>query len=71
MEHTQENIERIADKIIDGLELEDLIQWVKDDLCNVMLEKEIFDLNVESLCCCPSVACPIHGLPPGSSSGGW
>ena len=29
MEHTQENIERIADKIIDGLELEDLIVWFK------------------------------------------
>ncbi len=22
-------------------------------------------------CCCPSVACPVHGLPPGSACGGW
>lgn len=22
-------------------------------------------------CGCPSVACPVHGLPPGSASGGW
>lgn len=22
-------------------------------------------------CCCPGVACPIHGLPAGSASGGW
>lgn len=23
------------------------------------------------LCTCPGVACQLHGLPPGSSSGGW
>lgn len=23
------------------------------------------------VCCCPSVACPVHGLPPGSACGGW
>jgi hypothetical protein len=23
------------------------------------------------VCSCPSVACDIHGLPPGSASGGW
>jgi len=22
-------------------------------------------------CCCPGVACPVHGLSPGSASGGW
>lgn len=22
-------------------------------------------------CCCPSVACPVHGLPPGGACGGW
>jgi phosphoglycerate-specific signal transduction histidine kinase len=23
------------------------------------------------VCCCPSVACPVHGLSPGSACGGW
>lgn len=28
-------------------------------------------LGREAHCCCPGVACPVHGLPPGSASGGW
>jgi hypothetical protein len=32
--------------------------------------EHISNLKIEE-CICPSVACPVHGLPPGSSSGGW
>ena len=32
--------------------------------------EHISGLEIES-CCCPSVACPVHGLPSGSASGGW
>ena len=28
-------------------------------------------IRLAKSCCCPSVACPLHGLPDGSSSGGW
>lgn len=34
--------------------------------------KHIIALGVQKdECTCPSVACSVHGLPPGSASGGW
>ncbi len=50
MEHTAENIEQVARDIVDGMDLESLVDFAVEDLYSVMLEdREIFDANVESL----------------------
>lgn len=41
-----------------------------DEACPGITEGEATGTG-EAICCCPSVACPVHGLPPGSASGGW
>ena len=50
MEYTPDNCENVARQIAESMELEDLIQYVVDDLYAVMLDsQECFDVNVESL----------------------
>lgn len=50
MKHTQENCEKVAIEIAESMELEDLIQFMVDDLYAGMIDdKELFDLNVEGL----------------------
>ncbi len=39
--------------------------------CHPSLEAQITTAQEKAVCCCPSVACPVHGLPAGSASGGW
>ena len=50
MEYTQENIEKVAQKIVDDMDLDDLMSYVYDDLCAIMdKDEELFHINVESL----------------------
>ena len=50
MEHTQENIDKVAQKIVDDMDLDDLMSYVHDDLCAIMnKDEELFHINVESL----------------------
>jgi hypothetical protein len=49
MEHHYDNIMAVATKMVEQMTREELEQYVFEDLCEVMDEKEIFDLNVESL----------------------
>lgn len=50
IEYTQENIEKIAAEIVDAMELDDLCQYVYDDLVALMENcRDTFELNVESL----------------------
>lgn len=50
MEYNTENIEKVAAEIVDSMELDDLCQYVYDDLVALMDHcKETFQLNVESL----------------------
>ena len=50
MEYTTENIEKVADEIVNAMELDDLCQYVYEDLVSLMGHcKDTFDLNVESL----------------------
>ena len=50
MEYTQENIEKVAEQIVDGLDLKDLCQYVYDDIYATMeKDEEMFHINVESL----------------------
>lgn len=49
MEYTQENIEKVAQKIVDDMDLDDLMSYVYDDLCAIMdKDEELFHINVES-----------------------
>ena len=42
MNYTDDNIELVAQKIVDDMDLDDLMNYVYDDLC------ELFHVNVEN-----------------------
>jgi len=50
MEYTDDNIELVAQKIVDEhMDLDDLINYVYDDLCSIMnKDEELFHINVEN-----------------------
>ena len=49
MKYTPENCEKLARDIAESMEIEDLIQYVVDDLYDVFMEdRDSFELNVES-----------------------
>jgi RNA ligase-like protein len=51
-----------------------LPDWYKNELgivTETTLPQSSQEPTNETKCCCPSVACPSHGLPPGQASGGW
>lgn len=48
MEYTDENVELVAQKIVDDMDLDDLMNYVYDDLCAIMdKDEELFNVNVE------------------------
>ena len=48
MEYTEENVMAVAQKIIDAMDLDDLMTYVYDDLCAIMdKDEELFHINVE------------------------
>lgn len=50
MKPTIENIEKVADEIVESMELDTLCQYVYEDLYNLMLhDEDVFHMNVESL----------------------
>ena len=49
-QHTSENCEAVAWEIVDAMELDDLRQYVADDLYDLMNnDQECFNFNVASL----------------------
>ena len=50
MNYTDDNIEKVAQKIVDDMDLDDLMNYVYDDLVAIMeKDKELFYCNVEHL----------------------
>ena len=50
MEYTQENIEKVTEKMVDSFDLKDLCRYVYDDLYSTMdMDEEMFHSNVEYL----------------------
>lgn len=50
MEYTSENIEQVAEEIVENMSLEELKNFVYDDLYGLMLEdEEVFQLNLEKI----------------------
>ena len=48
MNHTDENIMAVAQKIVDDMDLDDLMSYVYDDLVAIMdKDEELFHCNVE------------------------
>ena len=48
MEYTDENVIAVAQKIVDDMDLDDLMTYVYDDLCAIMdKDEELFHINVE------------------------
>ena len=48
MKYTDHNVELVAQKIVDDMDLDDLMSYVYDDLCAIMdKDEEMFHLNVE------------------------
>ena len=48
MNYTEENVIALAQKIVDDMDLDDLISYVYDDLCAIMdKDEELFNCNVE------------------------
>ena len=48
MEYTDDNVSAVAQKIVDDMDLDDLISYVHDDLCAIMdKDEELFHVNVE------------------------
>ena len=48
MEYTSENIEQVAQQIVDDMSAKDLMEYVYDDLYGEMLEdEEVFQLKLE------------------------
>ena len=48
MKYTEENIDKVAQKIVDDMDLDDLMSYVYDDLCAIMdKDEELFHINVE------------------------
>jgi hypothetical protein len=49
MNYTDDNIELVAQKIVDDMSLDDLMSYVYDDLCAIMdKDEELFHINVEN-----------------------
>ena len=49
MKYTDENVMALAHKIVDAMDLDDLMSYVYDDLCECMdKDEELFQLAVES-----------------------
>ena len=50
MEYTDENIDKVAQKIVDEhMDLNDLMAYVYDDLCAIMnKDEELFHINAEN-----------------------
>ena len=50
MKYTDENVMAVAQKIIDSMDLKDLMSYVYDDLCAIMdKDEELFHCNVDHL----------------------
>ena len=50
MKYTDENVMAVAQKIIDSMDLKDLMNYVYDDLCESMdKDEELFHCNVDHL----------------------
>ena len=48
MEYTDDNVIAVAQKIVDDMDLDDLMTYVYDDLCAIMdKDEELFHINVE------------------------
>lgn len=48
MNYTEENVIEVAQKIVDDMDLDDLMAYVYDDLCAIMdKDEELFNCNVE------------------------
>ena len=48
MNYTDENVMAVAQKIVDDMDLDDLISYVYDDLCAIMdKDEELFHCNAE------------------------
>jgi hypothetical protein len=48
MNYTDENVMVVAQKIVDDMDLDDLMSYVYDDLCAIMdKDEELFNCNVE------------------------
>ena len=48
MNYTDENVMAVAQKIVDDMDLDDLMSYVYDDLCAIMdKDEELFNCNVE------------------------
>ena len=48
MEYTDDNVMIVAQKIVDDMDLDDLMSYVYDDLCAIMYkDEELFNVNVE------------------------
>ena len=48
MNYTDDNIELVAQKIVDDMDLDDLMNYVYDDLCAIMdKDEELFHCNAE------------------------
>ena len=48
MNHTDENIMAVAQKIVDDMDLDDLMSYVYDDLVAIMnKDEELFHCNVD------------------------
>jgi hypothetical protein len=49
MKYTDDNVELVAQKIVDDMDLDDLMSYVYDDLCAIMnKDEELFHINVEN-----------------------
>ena len=49
MSNTPENCEKLADNIVRGMSIEELQQFVFDDVYSIMLEdKEIYESNLDT-----------------------
>lgn len=49
MNHTDENIMAVAQKIVDDMDLDDLMSYVYDDLVAIMdKDEELFHCNVDN-----------------------
>jgi hypothetical protein len=55
----------------EGYEADDITHWMPLDLPEPPKELSKENPAVTPKCTCPSVACHLHGLPPGHASGGW
>jgi hypothetical protein len=51
MEYTDDNVIVVAQKIVDDMDLDDLMSYVYDDLCAMMdKDEELFNVNVDYFC---------------------